>query len=195
MKKCWLRRVLWMVLVLPMTGCGEAPDARVVQIAMESADRQAQQNQQMAELQQQVAAGAKQLVQADSQARQELAELQREFRSDQAEIGRQLDALNSERRQIAKDRYRDSIVGMSIYAGAGILACLLPLLLCGWLLHAARDKQGTDEAVAELLVEELTTDRPLLLPPRRPVPLLEHPSLAPSRLPPDSDLEDPSNSA
>ena len=98
MKKCWLRRVLWMALVLPMMGCGEAPDPRVVQVAMESAARQAEQNQQMAELQQQVAEGAKQLVEADSQARQELAELQRELRSDQAEIGRQRDALESERR-------------------------------------------------------------------------------------------------
>lgn len=195
MKKCWLRRILWTVLVLPMTGCEEDPDARVVEIAIESADRQAQQNQQMAELQQQVAAGAKQLVQADSQARQELAELQRELRSDQAEIGRQLDALNSERQQIASERYWDSILGPSIYAGAGILACLLPLLLCGWLLHATRDKQDTEEALAELLVEELITDRPLLLPPRQPVPLLEHQSPAPSRSAPGSDLGDPLDSA
>lgn len=174
MKKCWLHRVLWMALVLATMGCSDGPDQRLVDVAMESAARQADQNQQMAELQQQVAGGAKQLVEADSRARQELAELQRELRSDQAEIGRQRDALESERREIAKDRYWDSILGVSIYAGAGILACLLPLLLCGWLLHATRDKHGTDEALAELLVEELTADRPMLLPPRQSVPLLEH---------------------
>jgi hypothetical protein len=54
------------------------------------------------------------------------------------------------------------------------LACLLPLVLCGWLLHATRDKHGSDEALAELLVEELTTERPMLLPPRQSAPLLEH---------------------
>jgi len=95
MKKCWLHRVLWMALVLATMGCGDGPDQRLVDVAMESAARQAEQNQQMAELQQQVAGGAKQLVEADSRARQELAELQRELRSDQAEIGRQRDALES----------------------------------------------------------------------------------------------------
>lgn len=174
MKKCRLRRVLWMLPILPMMGCEEDPDERVAEVAMESAARQAEQNQQMAELQQHVAEGTRQLVDADSQARQELAELQRELRSDQAEIGRQRDALESERREIASDRYWDSILGTSIYAGAGILACLLPLLLCGWLLHATRDKQGTDEALAELLVQELTSDRPLLLPPPPSMPRLQH---------------------
>jgi len=166
MKKTWLCRVLWAALISPLIGCGET-DPRVVQVAMESTRRQAEQNRQMGELQQHVAEGTKQLVEADAQARQQLAELQRELRSDQAEVGRQRDALESERRTIASERRWDSILGTSIYAGAGILACLLPLLLCGWLLHATRDKQGTDEALAELLVEELVTDRPLLLPPRQ----------------------------
>lgn len=174
MKNRWLCHVLWMLLVPLAIGCEEETDQGQVQVARESAERQAQQNKQMAELQQHVAAGAKQLVEADSQARRELVELQRELRSDQAEIGHQRGALESERRQIARDRYWDSILGVSIYAGAGILACLLPLLLCGWLLHATRDKHGTDEALAELLVEELTTDRPMLLPPRQSVQLLEH---------------------
>lgn len=175
MKMKSLNHVPWPVLISLLIGCGET-DPRVVQVAMESTRRQAEQNRQMSELQQHVAEGTRQLVDADAQARQQLAELQRELRSDQAEVGRQRDALESERRAIASERRWDSILGTSIYAGAGILACLLPLLLCGWLLHATRDKQGTDEALAELLVEELVTDRPLLLPPRQSVPLLEHPS-------------------
>ncbi len=148
----------------------------------------------MGELQQHVAEGTKQLVDADAQARQQLAELQRELRSDQAEIGRQRDALESERRTIATERRWDSILGTSIYAGAGILACLLPLLLCGWLLHATRDKQGTDEALAELLVEEFVTDRPLLLPPRQPTPLLKHQAPVQSPPAPESDRSAPSGS-
>jgi len=175
MKMKSLNHVPWPVLISLLIGCGET-DPRVAQVALESTRRQAEQNRQMGELQQHVAEGTKQLVDADAQARQQLAELQRELRSDQAEVGRQRDALESERRTIATERRWDTVVGTSIYAGAGILACLLPLLLCGWLLHATRDKQGTDEALAELLVEELVTDRPLLLPPRQSVPLLEHPS-------------------
>ncbi|HPM84261.1 MAG TPA: hypothetical protein PLF81_26335 [Candidatus Anammoximicrobium sp.] len=186
MKMKSLNHVPWPVLISLLIGCGET-DPRVVQVALESTRRQAEQNKQMADLQQRVAEGTKQLVDADAQARQQLAELQRELRSDQAEVGRQRDALESERRTIASERRWDSILGTSIYAGAGILACLLPLLLCGWLLHATRDKQGTDEALAELLVEELVTDRPLLLPPRQSVPLLEHPSSTRPTSAPNSD--------
>ena len=192
MKKTWLCHVPWTALFVLLIGCGET-DPRVVQVAMESTRRQAEQNRQMGELQEHVAEGTKQLVDADAQARQQLAELQRELRTDQAEVSRQRDALESERREIAKDRYWDSILGTSIYAGAGILACLLPLLLCGWLLHATRDKQGADEALAELLVEELTTDHPLLLPPRQPVPLLVHKPSSQSTSAPGSDSADPAN--
>ncbi|MCY2993235.1 MAG: hypothetical protein NTY19_35935 [Planctomycetota bacterium] len=192
MKMKWLRRIPWIALIILLIGCGET-DPRVVQVAMESTRLQAEQNRRMGELQQQVAEGTKQLVDADSQARQQLAELQRELRTDQAEVSRQRDALESERREIAKDRYWDSILGTSIYTGAGLLACLLPLLLCGWLLHATRDKQGTDEALAELLVEELVTDRPLLLPPRKPVPLLPHQAAPQSTSAPGSDSADSAN--
>ena len=187
MKMKWLNHVPWPILIVLIIGCGET-DPRVVQVAMESTRRQAEQNRQMGELQQHVAEGTKQLVDADAQARQQLAELQRELRSDQAEVSRQRDTLESERRAIASERRWDSIVGASIYAGAGILACLLPLLLCGWLLHATRDKQGTDEALAELLVEELVADRPLLLPPRHSVPLLAH-------QPPPKDTSEPTADA
>ena len=190
MRKTWLCRALWIALIVLLIGCGET-DPRVVQVALESTRRQAEQNRQMGELQQQVAEGAKQLVDADAQARQQLAELQRELRTDQAEVSRQRDALESERRAIATERRWDSILGTSIYAGAGILACLLPLLVCCWLLWCTRDKQGTDEALAELLVEELVSDRPLLLPPRQPVPLLEHQTPLQSPPAPERDRSAP----
>jgi hypothetical protein len=45
-----------------LTGC---EDDRVAQIAREAADRQAQQNTQMAELQKEVVSGTKSLVDAD----------------------------------------------------------------------------------------------------------------------------------
>ena len=194
MRKTWLCRAPWIVLIVLLIGCGET-DPRVVQVAMESTRRQAEQNRQMGELQQHVAEGTKQLVDADAQSRQQLAELQRELRTDQAEVSRQRDALESERKAIATERRWDSVLGTSIYAGAGLLACLLPLLLCGWLLHATRDKQGTDEALAELLVEELVTDRPLLLPPRQPVPLLPHQASTPSASAAGRDPSDPLNTA
>jgi hypothetical protein len=56
------------LLTVTSSGC----DERVAQVAREAADRQAQQNQSMAELQGHVAAGTRKLVEADAQARQEI---------------------------------------------------------------------------------------------------------------------------
>ena len=166
----WLRRVPWIALIVLLIGCGET-DPRVVQVAMESTRQQAEQNGQMGELQQQVAEGTKLLVDADAQARQQLAELQRELRTDQAEVSRQRDTLESERRAIATERRWDSILGTSIYAGAGIMACLLPLLVCCWLLHATRDKQGTDERQYPAEPSQLPPRATRIEPdPSRPVP-------------------------
>lgn len=53
MKMKWLNHVPWPVLISLLIGCGET-DPRVVQVAMESTRRQAEQNKQMADLQQHV---------------------------------------------------------------------------------------------------------------------------------------------
>ena len=44
-----------------------------------------------------------------------------------------------------------------------LLGCLAPLALATYLLYCLRDR-NEDQASGELLIEELTTDRPLLLP-------------------------------
>ena len=118
MKKIWFRRALD-TAASPDPRVQDGADQRLAQMAQDATQRQAEQNKQMADLQQHVAEGTKKLVDADAQARQELLQLQRELRTDQADVGRQRDALESERRAIAKERYWDSILGTSIYAGAG----------------------------------------------------------------------------
>jgi hypothetical protein len=42
MENSWLRYVLWMLVVLATMGCGDGPDQRLVDVAMESAARQAE---------------------------------------------------------------------------------------------------------------------------------------------------------
>ena len=65
-----------LILVLAATsGC----DERVVEVAREAADRQAAQNQQMGDLQTEVARGTRSLVEADAAARQELVGVHREL--------------------------------------------------------------------------------------------------------------------
>jgi hypothetical protein len=152
------------LLIGQISGC-QNTDSRIAEMAREEAARQAEQSRQMAQLQQEVAAGSRQLVEADSQARQELVGLQRELRADQAETGRQRDALETERRQIVAERRWDSTVGSAIAGAAGLLACLLPILLCFAVLRGLRASQQTESALSELLVQELTADRPRLLPP------------------------------
>jgi len=159
------------LLWLAVAGC-ETESDRVAAVAREAAERQAEQSKQMAELQSQVAEAHKRLVEGEAKARTELVALQRDLQEAQAEIGRQRDVLEEERRQWAGQRGRDPILAAAITSVGVVLACLLPLLLCIYVVRALRDEATNDAAVAELLVEELAADQPLLLPPPGATPAL-----------------------
>ena len=105
--------------------------------------------------------------------------MQENLQSQQAEVGRQRDQLESERRDIAGQRLRESILG-PILANLGPLAvCGLALVFCSMLVYGLyRDKNG-DEAVAEILIEELTSERPVLLPTASSPQLLERAEAGP----------------
>ena len=63
----WRIWIPWMMLFVVTNGCDNS-----TQIAREAADRQAEQNRQMAQLNKEVAAGTHRLVEADAKTRQEL---------------------------------------------------------------------------------------------------------------------------
>ena len=176
--------ILVLVLAL-LIGC-QSNDARIADMAKQQAEREAEQSRQMSQLQQEVAEGSRRLVESDAQARQELAALQRELRTDQAEVGQQRDALETERRQIATERQWDSIIGPTITAAALLVACVLPLLLCFAVLRSLRTPEQTEEALSELLVHELVTDRPLVLPPPLSRAAIQPPAPSPEGDPQDS---------
>jgi hypothetical protein len=186
-----MREKLWLTAVcaLPMlaTGCQSESD-RVAEVAREAAQRQAEQSKQMVQLQNQVAEGSRRLVEAEAQARSEMTALQRDLQQSQAEVGRQRDQLEAERRQIAADRYWDAILVNAIPAAAGLIACLLPLVLCWLLLRRPTQDHETDQALAEFLVQELASDYPILLPASEPRRLLE-----PAIRPPGSPSEAPND--
>ena len=104
--------------------------------------------------------GASQLVESDSQARTQLAALQRDLQQDQAEIGRQRDQLETDRRQIAEQHHRDPLIAAAITSIGLILACLLPLLLCLALLRRPPLDGEAEAALAEFLVQDLISDHP-----------------------------------
>ena len=150
-----------LVLIATMSGCDE--DEQLARMAEEHARRQAAQSQQMAELQQEVAQGARELVEADGKAREGIVALQRDIQTERTEIGRQRDHLEEDRRQLADQRHRDPIIAATIMQAGMVIACILPLVLCWYLLHR-EPAQADDAVVAEVLIEDLTAESPLLLP-------------------------------
>lgn len=150
-------------LMLTAIGCDEEENKRLAEMAERHLERQAEQNRQVTELQREVAEGSRRLVEADAQARQEMVALQREVQAERSEVGRQRDLLEGERRDLAAKRRLDPIVAAAITNIGLLLACLLPLVLC-WYLLQRRVEPADDQAVAEVLLEDLVSDRPLLLP-------------------------------
>lgn len=151
------------ILVLAMIGCDENENKRLAEMAERHLERQSEQNRRMSELQREVAEGARQLVEADAKAREEMVTLQRAAQAERSEIGRQRDTMEDERRHLATIRRLDPIIAAAITDIGLLVACLLPLVLCWYLLHR-RIEPADDQAVVEILLEDLITDRPLLLP-------------------------------
>jgi hypothetical protein len=182
-----------------------APDERLADFARHSMEQQTRQNEAISRQSEAVvqesrrlAETAQTLVEKDAEARRELVsaqrELQKELVQQQATVSAERDRLEEERRQLAQQRGRDPIVAAAIQYSAGLLACLLPLLICGYLLYRMTRDNDDQTALGELLVLELTSERPLVL----PAPLLDRPlALEDQRLPePDTpsptDTEQPS---
>lgn len=151
----------WLALAALSPGCDS--NERVVQVATEAANRQAEQNQRMAELQREVTEGTRRLVEAEADARAEFTNLHLGLEAERAEVGEQRDRLEEERRSIAAWRLTDSLTAAAVGEAATLLVCLLPLLVCWQLLRRSADGPS-DAALAELLMAEFTSDRPVLLP-------------------------------
>ncbi len=205
------RRPTWMIpFLLIVAGCSSSDD-RLIELGQQSCDRQAQQNDTIATQAKQVTETTRQFVEAEGQARQEILRIQSELvdrdaqcrqelntlqRETQAAVeagrqnlDRQREDLEAERRQIATERQRAPIIAAAIQQVGLWLACLLPLALCGYLLHVLRHTANNDVAVTELLVEELTTDRPRFLL-SGPSVSTERPALPNTETPPGSDSGD-----
>ena len=197
-------------MVVATLGCDS--DHRVAEVATEAARRQAGQNEEMIRLNREVAENNRRLVEADSQARQEVLQVQRDLIERDAEGREQLDSLerevqatvkqerssldhqheklDDERKEIATQRNRDPIVAAAITGLGVVLACLAPIVLAMYLLRTVHRQEPTDAELAELLVQEIASDRSVLFGPGgRDRPCLGHDAAA-LRLPPASE-DDP----
>src|SRR3954447_14007693 len=98
--------ILSITLLAATNGC----DDRVSQIAREAADRQAQQNTEMAQLNKEVASGSHQLVEADAKARQDIVGVHHDLQSERTRLDTSWSELESERREIAGQRRTESML-------------------------------------------------------------------------------------
>lgn len=155
-----MKHILPALLLIALTvGCG---NDRPVKMPNEPNAHQAEHNQRDAELQKQLAEGSKRLVEADAQSRDKFLAMQDHLRADQA-------ALEADRREIAAQRNRDPIVAAAIIQVGLWLACLMPLVLAGYLVWATKNTTDQDDAiVAEFLMADAVAEHPLLGPPPKP---------------------------
>ena len=165
------------VLILQTMGCGSS--GQVARVAIQAADRQAQQNDELVRLNREVATGTKTLVEADAQSRQDLIAAQQQLQAQQADVGRNRDQLEIERKTIARQRQTVSL-WTPLLQGLGIvLLAVLPSGLCWCLLYGLRRDSDGSQELSELLVMELTADKPCLLPWNQPdlqaLPSPDHP--------------------
>ena len=192
MHETMIRRIpiLLVVATILATGCDEDgnENRRVAKVATEAAERQAKQNEEMARLNREVAEGTRRMVEADAEARKEITAMQHDLQSRQAEVGEQRDQLESERKEIAGQRRTESMLGPMLKGCAAAAVIAVTIGYCWSLLFGLKRHDDADQVLGELLVDELLSEKPVLLPPPGAT-AIEHTALpeesqGPPRLPP-----------
>lgn len=158
-----------------MTGCREKDRYReVAEVVTQAADRQAQQNTEMARVQREVAEGTRRMVAADAEARKEIVVVHQAIQAERATLSDGFNALETERKDIAQERRRESVLVPAVKVIGGAAVAVAVVLFCLALLFGARRHDATDADVNELLISELVSESPQLLriPECSPPPLL-----------------------
>jgi len=166
-----LRKMPTILLIVVVVGCSSS-DERLARMAMESTQRQAEQNHEMSRLNREVAEGTKRISEAIAESRQEMLAME-------SDLQVQRTRLEEERRSLAEERYRESLLAPIVeHLGVLLIVCL-PLVITCLLLFNLRKQTDDDAAVCDLLIQEITADEPrLLVPPAIDRRTIEHePSL------------------
>jgi hypothetical protein len=156
--------LLIVTLLNTLSGCGTNESQAVKEIATQAMREQAEQNNR-------IAGATRDLVSSDARAREELIEsharLQEQLQKERGSLDQQKKELNKMRETIELDRRRAPVIAESIRIVGGILVCLVPLFLAGYVLYSVNRVSAADEEqiVNEILIGELTSDTPRLLPP------------------------------
>jgi outer membrane murein-binding lipoprotein Lpp len=141
------------VISISISGCSDE-NARVAQVATQAADRQARQNQEMSDLNREVAKAHQELIKEEASSRQDAMVVHTKLVEQQAELNRQSQSVDDERRDLAKQRYWEPIWAEIISDLAALAACVLPLVVCAYLLHRSPAPGAADE-ISEVLLDQL----------------------------------------
>jgi hypothetical protein len=143
-----------MMMSILLSGC----DDRVAQVAEEAAERQAEQNTVMAELNKEVAGGARQLVEADAQARQDIIGVHRDFQNERHRLDTDRNDVESQRRHLAAMRRTSSVLAPAIQTGGLLLLVSVVLGFCWYAVAKSREDGPLTDDISELLLCELLAD-------------------------------------
>ncbi len=136
-----------LITFLPMIAACSSPDDRLARLAERSAQQQAEQNQTIADVTNTANENHRRVVEAVEKSRQSVADLEREVRQ-------QHDRLDQERRSLADERHRESLLAPVLHSIGLLLVAALPLVIAIYLLHGLRGRND-DEAVSEVMLREL----------------------------------------
>lgn len=173
-----IRNAIQFTLCLPLViGCNNPSHDerldRLVQVSIEQQARQndaiARQSEAVVEESSRVTEAASNLVAKDAEARKQLIAAQHQLASEQhgerSRIDQDKRDLEQERRELAKSRHREPILAATIQGLGILMVAVLPLIVCIYSLRLLYSIDTSDEvAVAELLLNEFTSHRPLLMP-------------------------------
>ena len=102
-------------------------------------------------------------------ANEELAKLNRDVQAERKELNQGFNQLESDRRELNKQRRSELAWAGSFQFLAIIIAAALPLFLCAYLIWAATRTSNDAELLNEVLMQELVSNRPKLIAgPNRP---------------------------
>jgi len=173
------------LIIAALTGCGGdgAGYRHAAETANKAADRQAQQNSEMAKVNQTVAEGTKRLVEADAQTRKEIVAVHKDLQAERATLNEGFNELEAERKQIAQDRRTESILLPAAKALGAALVAVAVLGFCLLLLSHTKKDGDSDAELSEMLILDLVSEQPQLLhrpvdPPTLSSPETERPQIA-----------------
>jgi hypothetical protein len=149
-----------LVVVATMLGC----DDGAALVAREAADRQAEQNRTMAKLQEEVAAGSRQLVEEEGQARRQALEVHRDLAAGQVRLADGWEAVEAERQQIASSRRTESFWAAVLPLSGGVIATVAALAFAWVMLHGLSGSDDSSVLACQLLIDQLDVPEQTLLP-------------------------------